>query len=221
MVTNCLPAKRKMVDTQHTTPFDILKAPSDEATLVNSLRAVKNQIIGNHHKKTEYRETGLLPLIIELAEKHSTHAVLLQVSAILYSMAAGGGTAAALGIEAANGPQLLCRMLVITEIDSVVLGATRALKHLYDVCSRSALHVSCTYMKRCDGTTQWVASVQHPEVSPAPLDQQTAHEALIRLAAHPDPALACYAIQVCAPLCACCPVSFARDCNAQFSVLLL
>ena len=90
MVTNCLPAKRKMAETPNTSLFDILKAPPDEATLVSSLRAVKNQIIGNHHKKNEYRGTGLLPLVIQLAEKHSTPAVLLQVSAILYSMAAGG-----------------------------------------------------------------------------------------------------------------------------------
>lgn len=126
-----------MAGTPNTSPFDVLKAPPDEPTLVNSLRAVKNQIIGNHHKKIEYRETGLIPLIIELADKHSTHAVLLQVSAILYSMAAGGGTEAALGIEAAHGPQLLCRMLTITDIDNVVLGATRALKHLYDVRCRA------------------------------------------------------------------------------------
>ena len=150
MVTNCLPAKRKMAETPNTSLFDILKAPPDEATLVSSLRAVKNQIIGNHHKKNEYRGTGLLPLVIQLAEKHSTPAVLLQVSAILYSMAAGGGTAAALGIEAANGPQLLCRMLVVADTDDVILGATRALKHLYDVCSRAAVHVPYAYTGCCD-----------------------------------------------------------------------
>jgi hypothetical protein len=146
MVTNCLPAKRKMADTPNRSPFDILQlqVPADEPTLVNSLRAVKDQIIGNHHKKTEYRESGLIPLVIDLAEKHSTHAVLHQVSAILYSMAAGGGTEAALGIEAANGPHLLCRMLAVTDSDSVLLGATRALKHLYDVRSYKC-HSHCSY----------------------------------------------------------------------------
>jgi hypothetical protein len=132
---SCLPAKRKMAETLNTSPFDVLKAPPDEPTLVDSLRAVKNQIIGNHHKKLEYREAGLIPLVINLAESHSTRAVLLQVSAILYSMAAGGGTEAALSIEAANGPQLLCRMLTLTDTDNVILGAVRALKHVYDVSS--------------------------------------------------------------------------------------
>lgn len=133
MVVNCLPAKRKMAEAPNSTAFNLLKAPPDEVTLVSSLRTVKNQIIGNHHKKIEYRETGLIPVIIGLAEKHSAHAVLLQVSAILYSMAAGGGTEAAIAIEAADGPQLLCRLLDMKDADQVVLGATRALKHLYDV----------------------------------------------------------------------------------------
>jgi hypothetical protein len=127
------PVKRKMAETPNTSPFDVLKSPPDEEALASALRAVKNQIIGNKHKKAEYREAGLIPLIVDQAGKYPSSAVLLQVSAMLYSMAAGGGIEAARAIEAAQGPQLLCHILAVAESDDVVLGAARALKFLYDV----------------------------------------------------------------------------------------
>lgn len=147
-MVNC-PVKRKMAETPNTSPFDVLKSPPDEAALVSGLRAVKNQIIGNKHKKAEYRECGLIPLIIDQAHKYPTNAVFLQVSATLYSMAAGGGAEAAAAIEEAGGPQLLCRMLAVPCNDEVVLGAARALKFLYDVralhYSQPKLRISCRF----------------------------------------------------------------------------
>lgn len=125
-----------MADMPSSKLLDSFKSAEDEAALVSVLRGYKNQIIGNKHKKAEFQGEGIVPAVIQLASEHESYAVWQQISAILYSMAAGGGSEAVQSIQDAHGPDMLLQMLSANGEGSeqVVLGAARALTALYDVC---------------------------------------------------------------------------------------
>lgn len=120
--------------------LDSFRSATDEAALVGVLRGYKNQIIGNKHKKVEFQAEGIIPAVVELASQHQSYPIWQQISAILYSMAAGGGTSAIHAIQGTGGADVLLQMLSSDGPDSepVVLGAARALTALYDVRSHTA-----------------------------------------------------------------------------------
>lgn len=116
------------------------RSATDEAALVDVLRGYKNQIIGNKHKKAEFQAEGIVPAVVELASQHKSYPIWQQISAILYSMAVGGGAAAIHAIQDAGGADVLLQILSSDGPDSepVVLGAARALTAFYDVRSRTS-----------------------------------------------------------------------------------
>lgn len=119
---------------------DSFSSAANEAELVNVLRGYKDQIIGNKHKKVEFLAEGIIPAVIELTSQHKSFPIWQQISAILYSMAAGGGTEAIHAIQASQGADVLLQMLSADGLGSeaVVLGAARALTALHNVRNRDA-----------------------------------------------------------------------------------
>lgn len=137
--------KRKMAHMPSSKLLDSFRSAADEAALVMLLREYKNQIIGNKHKKVEFQAEGIIPAVLELASEHKSYPVWQQISAIIYSMAAGGGREAVQAIQNAYGAEVLLQMLSVDGPGSepVVLGAARALTTLYDVRSHDVLHLRC------------------------------------------------------------------------------
>lgn len=108
-----------------------LQDASDDASRARAIRLLKNQLIGNRHKKVEYLERGAVPLVVSAASQPASADVLVQGAAALASIAYRHRPAAC-GVHACDGVALLVALLG-HEDERVVEHSARALHAICEV----------------------------------------------------------------------------------------
>jgi hypothetical protein len=101
-----------------------LQAAGDEVSTVQALRLIKNQLIGNKHKKLAMLQQGGASMIVSAAAAREAPEVWAEAAAALASLAYNQPEAAS-QICAAQGVQLFRRMLA-SQHDKAVENAARA-----------------------------------------------------------------------------------------------
>lgn len=116
-----------------------LQDAADDADRLRAIRLLKNQVIGNRHKKVEYYEHGAVRLVVSAASPPASADVLVQCAAALASMTYKY-RAAAHGVEACEGIAPLVELLGHDD-DRVVEHSARALQSVCEV--RRARRLCC------------------------------------------------------------------------------
>lgn len=117
-----------------------LQAATNLESTARALWTMKNQLIGNKHKKVAFLNQGAVPMIIAAAEANASVDVWIQGAAALASLAYKQPAAVA-EIRSARGVQLFMRMLA-SEDDKVVENAARALVATVKVCGCKVLAIT-------------------------------------------------------------------------------
>jgi hypothetical protein len=136
-----------------------LQASTTLASTAQALRTMKNQLIGNKHKKVAFLNQGAVPMIIAAAEANASVDVWIQAAAALASLAYKQ-PAAVSEIRSAGGVQLFMRMLA-SEDDKVVENAARALMVTVKVCACRGLR----RLRRLFGEGVFAVTILQPRLT--------------------------------------------------------
>jgi hypothetical protein len=115
-------------------------AQTEEATL-KALRTLKNQLIGNKHKKHAFFSLGAVSIVLQKAQGLNSADVHTQAAAALASLAYNNPNGAK-SLRASHGVDVLIALMRSSD-GRVVENAARALREVCKVCAGS---YSCSYM---------------------------------------------------------------------------
>ena len=121
---------------------------TEPSTRLKAVKTVRDQIIGNRHRKAAFIKHDAVSIIVDMLENEPESNLLVQCATVVGSFACGGQV----GVEAvlkAGGAAPLVSLLTSMD-ERVVEAGVRSLKLVYEVHTACHLLVVTLYIARCD-----------------------------------------------------------------------